>query len=139
MTVDAQRARVSVRPLADRVFFDSGVTSQWRNDGPSTAVVLAAGLTSFAMYNFPSGISYDGLAVGMTLNATPTAPTELTLRQMVLAPEARLSIHQQAGLEALGVESGSVHVAFSNIANPLGQIAPVDVCRKVARPERAGL
>jgi len=87
--VDAQRARMRTRPLADRVFFESGVTSQWRNAGTSTAVVLAAGLTSFAMCNFPSGIGYDGLAVGMTLNATPTAPAELTLRQHDLPNEMR--------------------------------------------------
>jgi quercetin dioxygenase-like cupin family protein len=108
----------------DRVFIDAGVTSQWRNDGPSPAVVLVAGLSSFAMYNFPSGISFDGLSVGMTLNATPTAPAEFTLRRLILAPGARLPVQRQPGLEALGVESGGVHVALGNVADPSQQADP---------------
>ena len=102
----------------DVVFTPSGVVSQWHNAGPTSAVVLDAGIQIPGGEPPPnSGWTYVSPIDALGITPPPT-PAELTVRRLTLAPGASVPNQPILGLNLAGPDAGTLTVVQARRADP---------------------
>ena len=122
-----------VLATGDVAFAPAGVGIQWRNAGSTPATVLESGVAipppagSDARMN--NGTVVPGWTAGdvsfedliddySTFVHPPTAPAELTVTQVTIAPGASLPSGPEPGLKLVSVETGTLTAVWANRSDP---------------------
>ena len=99
------RTDVVLEP-GDQGFTPSGVTSRWRNDGTSPAMIIDARISTL-QESHPAGVTRYALVYDHSFSP-PSSPFLFTVRRLTLSPKAELPVDQVPGLRLLFIESGQL-------------------------------
>jgi sugar lactone lactonase YvrE len=93
----------------DIAYLRSGVAGEWHNAGTAPAMLLDAGINT----NGSSATILQTSPISAWPITPPGAPAQLTVRQITLAPGARLPNGPAPGLTLVGADSGTLTIVWA--------------------------